>query len=297
MNNTRTILDSKFNPEISINSGQMFLWEKYKNSWYGAYGDYILKFSITNNEVEFCSTPKFDNWEHFIFRLDENVQNIFSSFSNDTILHKLLKRYTGLRLIRQDPHQCMISFACASNTNISMIRMMLKKLSMKFGIKRQIDNKVFFTFPSMKNIHKASINELCSCSVGYRAKTIKSIAEKVVTGALTIDELYQCKYDDARKILTSIYGVGNKIADCILLFSLEKTEAFPIDVWMGRAIIKYYKRLIDNRKVTFMNANKKLSNNQYSILSEIMRNHFGNYGGYAQQYLFYHIRNVKKKKW
>jgi N-glycosylase/DNA lyase len=297
MNNTRMILDFKFNPEISINSGQMFLWEKYKNSWYGVYGDYILKFTITNNNVEFCSSPKFDNWEHFIFRLDENVQNIFSSFSNDIILQKLLKRYSGLRLIRQDPYQCMISFACASNTNISMIRMMLKKLSMKFGIKRQVDNKIFFTFPSMKNIHKASINELCSCSVGYRAKTIKSIAEKVLTGALTIDELYQCKYNDARKILTSIYGIGNKIADCILLFSLEKTEAFPIDVWMGRAIIKYYKRLIDNRKLTFMNANKKLSNNQYSILSEIMRNHFGNYSGYAQQYLFYHIRNVKKKKW
>ena len=81
-----------------------------------------------------------------------------------------------------------------------------------------------------------------------------------------------------------------------MLFSLEKTEAFPIDVWMGRAIF-IYKRLIDNRNVTFMNANKKLSDNQYSILSDIMRDHFGKYGGYAQQYLFYHIRNVKMKKW
>jgi len=174
---------------------------------------------------------------------------------------------------------------------------MLKNLSMKFGIKTRIDNKIFFTFPTMKNLYKASINELCSCSVGYRAKTIKSIAEKIVTGSLTIDELYQCKYDDARKTLTSIYGIGNKIADCILLFSLEKTEAFPIDVWMGRAIFMYYKRLIHNRKVTFMNGNKNLSDDQYSILSEIMRNHFGKYGGYAQQYLFYHIRNMKKRKW
>jgi N-glycosylase/DNA lyase len=174
---------------------------------------------------------------------------------------------------------------------------MLKNLSMKFGIKKEIDNKRFFTFPPMKNLYKASINELCSCSVGYRAKTIKSIAQKIVTGALTIDELYRCKYDDARKILTSIYGIGNKIADCILLFSLEKTEAFPIDVWISRAIYMYYKRLIDNRKVTFMNANKKLSDSQYSILSEIMRNHFGRYGGYAQQYLFYHVRDMKKKKW
>ena len=291
------LLDSKFNPEISINSGQMFLWEKYKNSWYGTYANYILKFSITKDEVEFCSTPKFDNWEYFIFRLDDDIRNIFSNFSNDIILLKLLKRYTGLRLIRQDPHQCMISFACSSNTNISMIRRMLKNLSMKFGIKTRIDNKIFFTFPTMKNLYKASINELCSCSVGYRAKTIKSIAEKIVTGSLTIDELYQCKYDDARKTLTSIYGIGNKIADCILLFSLEKTEAFPIDVWMGRAIFMYYKRLIHNRKVTFMNGNKNLSDDQYSVLSEIMRNHFGKYGGYAQQYLFYHVRNMKKRKW
>jgi N-glycosylase/DNA lyase len=291
------LLDSKFNPEISINSGQMFLWEKYKNSWYGTYANYILKFSITKDEVEFCSTPKFDNWEYFIFRLDDDIQNIFSNFSNDIILLKLLKRYTGLRLIRQDPHQCMISFACSSNTNISMIRRMLKNLSMKFGIKTRIDNKIFFTFPTMKNLYKASINELCSCSVGYRAKTIKSIAEKIVTGSLTIDELYQCKYDDARKTLTSIYGIGNKIADCILLFSLEKTEAFPIDVWMGRAMFMYYKRLIHNRKVTFMNGNKNLSDDQYSVLSEIMRNHFGKYGGYAQQYLFYHVRNMKKRKW
>jgi N-glycosylase/DNA lyase len=291
------LLDSKFNPEISINSGQMFLWEKYKNSWYGTYANYILKFSITKDEVEFCSTPKFDNWEHFIFRLDDDIRNIFSNFSNDIILLKLLKRYTGLRLTRQDPHQCMISFACSSNTNISMIRRMLKNLSMKFGIKTRIDNKIFFTFPTMKNLYKASINELCSCSVGYRAKTIKSIAEKIVTGSLTIDELDRSKYDDARKTLTSIYGIGNKIADCILLFSLEKTEAFPIDVWMGRAMFMYYKRLIHNRKVTFMNGNKNLSDDQYSVLSEIMRNHFGKYGGYAQQYLFYHIRNMKKRKW
>ncbi len=168
---------------------------------------------------------------------------------------------------------------------------------MKFGTKKQVDNKIFFTFPAMKNLYKASINELCSCSVGYRAKAIKSIAEKIVTGALTIDELYRSKYDDAKKILTSIYGIGNKIADCILLFSLEKTEAFPIDVWMGRAIFMYYKGLIDNRKVTIINSNKKLNDNHYSILSEIMRDHFGKYGGYAQQYLFYHIRNTKRKKW
>ena len=291
------LLDSKFNPELSINSGQMFLWEKHNNSWYGIYGNYILKFSILDNEVQFFSTPKFDNWERFIFRLDDNIDDIFSNFSDNSFLDKLLKKYAGLRLIRQDPYQCMITFACSSNTNISMIRMMLKKLSLKFGIKKEIDNQTFFTFPSMKNLYQASINELCSCSVGYRAKAIKSITEKIITGGLTIEELHRCRYEDARKILTSIYGIGNKIADCILLFSLEKTEAFPIDVWMGRAIFRYYNNLIERRKMSFRSTNNKLSDNQYSILSEIMRNYFGKYGGYAQQYLFYHIRNSKNKKW
>ena len=291
------LLDSGFNPQISINSGQMFLWEKYGNSWYGTYGNYILKFTIIDKEVEFYSTPKFNNWQHFIFRLDDNIQQIFANFSKDSILLNLLKRYAGLRLIRQDPHQCMISFACSSNTNISMIRSMLKNLTMKFGIKKEIDNKTFFTFPTMKELYKASINDLCSCSVGYRAKAIKSVAEKVVTGTLIVDELYQSNYDEARKILTSIYGIGNKIADCILLFSLEKTEAFPIDVWIGRAIFKFYKGLINKRIATFMDANKKISHSQYLVLSEIMRNHFGKYGGYAQQYLFYHIRNLELKKW
>jgi N-glycosylase/DNA lyase len=291
------LLNSRFNPEISINSGQVFLWEKYENSWYGTYGNFILKFTISDKEVEFYSTPKFDNWQHFIFRLDDNIEEIFANFSNDSILLNLLKKYEGLRLIRQDPYQCMISFACSSNTNISMIGMMLKNLSQKFGIKKEIDNKTFFTFPTLENLYKASINELCSCSVGYRAKAIKSIAEKVITGALTVEELYRSNYDEARKILTSVYGIGNKIADCILLFSLEKTEAFPIDVWMGRAIFKYYYRLINKRNASIINANKKLSDNQYSILSEIMRNHFGKYGGYAQQYLFYHIRNLEMKKW
>lgn len=291
------LLDSRFNPEISINSGQMFLWEKHENSWYGTYGDYILKFSITDKEIEFYSTPKFDNWEHFIFRLDDNIEEIFAGFSNDLILLNLLKKYGGLRLMRQDPYQCMISFACSSNTNISMIRTMLKNLSMKFGIKKEIDNKIFFTFPTMKNLYNASINELCSCSVGYRAKALKSIAEKIATGDLTVDELYRSNYVDARRILTDVYGIGNKVADCIMLFSLEKTEAFPIDVWMGRAIFKYYKKIINKRNANFMSANKKLSDNQYSILSEIMRRHFGKYGGYAQQYLYYHIRNLELKKW
>ena len=199
--------------------------------------------------------------------------------------------------MRQDPFQCMISFACSSNTNIPMIRRMLKNLCRRFGIKREIDEKKFFTFPTTKSLAKASINELCSCGIGYRAKTIKSLTEKIIIGTLNIEELSRCKYDEAKEKLLGIYGIGNKLADCILLFSLEKTEAFPIDVWIARSIYSYYRSLLNQESFKLDFKSTKLSPNKYNLLSKIMRQHFGKYAGYAQQYLYYHMRCSANKKW
>src|SRR5919197_5412653 len=145
------------NPEISVNSGQMFLWQKFDNSWYGVYGDHILKFSILGQDkegtnehdnVQFFSFPEFRNWERHVFRLDDDIKNILSGFSKDSILSKAIRMYPGLRVMRQDPNQCMISFACASNTNISMIRRMLGNLCRKFGNRVFVDGREFFTFPT-----------------------------------------------------------------------------------------------------------------------------------------------------
>jgi len=174
---------------------------------------------------------------------------------------------------------------------------MLKNLSRKFGIKREIDEKKFFTFPTTKSLNNASINELCSCGIGYRAKTIKSITEKIIIGSLNIEELSRCKYDEAKEKLLSIYGIGNKLADCILLFSLEKTEAFPIDVWIARSIYSYYRSLFNQESLKLDFESTKLSPNKYNQLSKIMRQHFGKYAGYAQQYLYYHMRHSANKKW
>ncbi|MDW0315755.1 MAG: DNA glycosylase, partial [Nitrososphaeraceae archaeon] len=118
-----------FDPEISINSGQMFLWEKYDNSWYGIYGDYVLKlinstsdwlirksetaFDDNNCGMRFLSFPRFPLWERQVFRLDDDLNEIFSSFPKDILVSKSLSRYPGLRLMRQEFDQCMISFVCA----------------------------------------------------------------------------------------------------------------------------------------------------------------------------------------
>jgi N-glycosylase/DNA lyase len=296
---------NSLNPEITVNSGQMFLWENYKNSWYGVYKSHILKFSLDHknsgkgphDHLYFDSLPELDNWQQLVFRLDDDINYISSCLTNDNIISQLFKKYSGLRLMRQDPFQCMISFACSSNTNIPMIRRMLKNLCRKFGIKREIDEKKFFTFPTTKSLAKASINELCSCGIGYRAKTIKSLTEKIIIGTLNIEELSRCKYDEAKEKLLDIYGIGNKLADCILLFSLEKTEAFPIDVWIARSIYSYYRTLLNQESFKLDFKSTKLSPNKYNLLSKIMRQHFGKYAGYAQQYLYYHMRCSANKKW
>ena len=293
------------NPEITINSGQMFLWENYRTSWYGVYRSHILKFSLNHknsgkglyNQLYFDSLPELDNWQQLVFRLDDDINYISSCLANDNIISQLFKKYSGLWLMRQDPFQCMISFACSSNTNIPMIRRMLKNLCRKFGIKREIDEKKFFTFPTTKSLAKASINELCSCGIGYRAKTIKSLTEKIIIGTLNIEELSRFKYEEAKEKLLSIYGIGNKLADCILLFSLEKTEAFPIDVWIARSIYSYYRALLNQESFKLDFKSTKLSPNKYNLLSKIMRQHFGKYAGYAQQYLYYHMRCSANKKW
>ena len=296
---------NSLNPEITINSGQMFLWENYKNSWYGVYKSHILKFSLDHknsgkgpyDRLYFDSLPELDNWQQLVFRLDDDINYISSCLTNDNIISQLFKKYSGLWLMRQDPFQCMISFACSSNTNIPMIRRMLKNLCRRFGIKREIDEKKFFTFPTTKSLAKASINELCSCGIGYRAKTIKSLTEKIIIGTLNIEELSRCKYDEAKEKLLGIYGIGNKLADCILLFSLEKTEAFPIDVWIARSIYSYYRSLLNQESFKLDFKSTKLSPNKYNLLSKIMRQHFGKYAGYAQQYLYYHMRCSANKKW
>ncbi len=302
--NSRVWSRSRLNPVITVNSGQTFLWEKYKNSWYGTYNDHILKFSLEeiyskNNKyvINFESFPRFNNWEQFVFRLDDDINHISTFFTEDIVLSQLFKKYAGLRLMRQDPYQCMISFACSSNTNIAMIRRMLVNLSRKFGSRIQMDGNNFFTFPTIKRLHNASINELCSCGTGFRAKTIKSIAEKIVGGSLSTDELRGFGYSEAKEILLSISGIGNKIADCILLFSLEKTEAFPIDIWIARSLYSYYRTLFNEQTPKLNFKSIKLTVNQYNLLSKIMREHFGKYAGYAQQYLYYHMRHQANKKW
>jgi N-glycosylase/DNA lyase len=308
---------SFFNPEISINSGQMFLWEKHGISWYGIYGEHVLKLNNSNSailsaesksdkednscELQFSSYPRLHCWERQVFRLNDNLREIFSSFSNDTLVSESVNKYRGLRLMRQEPSQCMISFACASNTNILMIRRMLKNLCQKFGNRVIVDGNEFFTFPSVDRLNRASQQELRQCGLGYRTRAVKAVAESIVNGSLDIRSLLRLPYEDAKNELMKVYGIGNKVADCILLFSLEKLDSFPIDVWMARVLHQNYGWLFNNNQKSLRIKDgkvfEKVTALEYRILSKNAREYFGRYCGYAQQYLFYNIRQNAGKKW
>ena len=272
------------NIDNSINSGQVFLWEKNGTDWYGINGQDILKInkngivkSVLNSKTNF-------------FRKNDNIQEIIESISKDKTVKKSVKQYEGLRIFKQDPFQCMISFIISSNSNIQKIKNSLEKISKKFGKKVKIQNKEFFLFPKPEKLANASIEEIKTCGVGYRAPFIKQASKMIILKKINFEYLEKCNYEEAKKNICLIPGIGNKVADCILLFSLNKLEAFPLDTWMIKILEKYYSN-------QFNIETKTITEKQYQILHEKIVNYFGPYCGYAQQFLFKMERENYNKKW
>jgi N-glycosylase/DNA lyase len=279
MQNSYTI-----NVENSINSGQVFLWKKNGNYWYGINGQDILKISNSG------SIRSYQNIKIDFFRKRDNIEKIIKSISKDSITKKAVKQYAGLRILEQDPFQCLISFIISSNSNIQKIKSSLEKMSKKFGVKVKFDNQEFFLFPKPKKLANASINEIKSCGVGYRARFIKEAANRTVLEKINFEYLKKSNYQNAKDEICLIPGVGNKVADCVLLFSLNKLESFPLDRWMIRILEKYYSD-------EFQLETKTITEKQYGILHEKIVNHFGPYAGYSQQFLFKMERENYQKKW
>ena len=274
----------KINLENTINSGQVFLWKKEQDAWYGINGQDILKINSLGN-ISSYSKSNID-----FFRESDDLKDILKSVSKDEITRKAVKKYRGLRLIRQDPFQCLISFIVSSNSNIQKIKNTLENICMTFGKEIFFDNKKFFLFPEPQILANAPIQKIKKCGSGYRSEFIIKASEMVYSKEINFQYLKNCQYNEAKKILLSIPGVGNKVADCILLFSLEKMDAFPLDRWMIRILEKYYPQLFDFPA-------KTLTDKKYDLLHEKIIEYFGPYAGYAQQFLFKMERENYKKKW
>ncbi len=276
--------NNAINVEISINSGQVFLWRKNGEYWNGVNGQDVLR--IDNSG----SIKSYQNIKTDFFRKKDNIDKILKSISKDNTTRKAVKKYHGLRILNQDPFQCLISFIVSSNSNIQKIKTSLEKISRKFGTKIEFENQEYFLFPNPKKLAKASINEIKNCGVGYRAKFIKEAANMIFLKEIDFESLKKSNYFETRQNICSIPGVGNKVADCIMLFSLNKLDAFPLDRWMIRILEKYYSE-------QFQLETKTITKKQYDILHEKIVNHFGPFAGYAQQFLFKMERENYQKKW
>ena len=274
----------KINFDYSINSGQVFLWKKIDAKWYGVDGKRVL---VLENAQKFKKNMKY---ETDFFRLDDNFEKISNDLKNDNYVRNALKMFPGLRLIRQNPFQCYISFIVSSNSNIPNIKSRLENLCKTFGRKKIVDEKEFFLFPEPSDLANASVLDIKKCGLGYRAKAVKTASLSVLDKKIDFDFLKKIDYHTAKEELIKVFGIGNKVADCILLFSLEKLEAFPLDRWMLRILQKYYSNEFQISTIT-------LTEKTYERLHENAVEYFGSYAGYAQQFLFKMEREMHKKKW
>lgn len=276
----------QINLDHSINSGQVFLWEKFGTKWYGVNGTDVLLVDESNpKKIHSYQKSRYD-----LFREKDDFDKIIKTTSKDKIIKKAIKEFPGLRLLRQDPFQCYISFIVSANSNIQNIRLTLQKLAKKFGDKVTFDKKEFYLFPEPKRIASATKVELLSCGLGYRAPFVKNAATQVVNGRIDFDHLKKSDYHTAKESLLQVSGIGNKVADCILLFSLEKLEAFPLDRWIIRSLQQNYPQ-------RFSFDGKTITDKKYRLLHEQIVQYFGPYAGYCQQFLFKMIRESNQKNW
>jgi len=277
-----------FDLEKTLNSGQVFHWEKIDNGFLGTIGDVpacvqqdgdILKVRFGETRKPTRETRALPRLVTHYFALDHPLAEICASFPDDALMNAACDFCRGLRIIRQPKWECLATFICSSMKQVAHIRQISAALRIRFGDRRKIGDHVVYTFPAARSIARASETELRECKLGYRAKNLRATVQQVSSGEFDLEKWSRLPDADLRKNLCELPGVGAKIANCVMLFAYERLRAFPIDVWIERVLRQHY-----------LPRRKKMTAQQLCVFSET---YFGEHGGYAQQYLFHHARVAK----
>ena len=295
-----------FSLHATLASGQAFRWTEHEGWWYGFIGPSVVKLRQDAGRLLVQSSDPALTPERVsrYFALDLNLAQIISSIDVDMQVHHAITAHRGLRVLRQDGWETLASFICASFNNIKRIEGMLSRLCQAYGrpvaltpppgtaaeggfaLRAGPNGSVpgggvngfrSFGFPAAETLAGVPERKLRSLGLGYRAPYLQATARLVAEGRLPMDHLRQVEYDAAKQALLACDGVGDKVADCVALFGFEKYEAFPVDVWIERAM-RYYFR---HRKITRKGVH------------DYARRHFGPWAGYAQQYLYHYVRNLR----
>lgn len=287
-----------FNLDHTLSCGQVFRWEKIDRWWEGVVEGNVIRITQERDRLLFRTNHSAEDCAEFLknyLRLDDDLPMILSSIDKDSWVNSAIQKFHGLRLIRQNPWECLISYICATNTNIPAIKNRILELSKRFGDEVTFEDKVFYTFPEPQELAEADLDELKSCGLGYRAKYVLKTAKKIKASPDLLKAFKSLEYEELRRGLLSLAGVGPKVADCITLFAFDKLEAFPIDVWVRRVMYqRYLKKEIPQYPKT--GRAKPLTGSEYDELRSFAWRYFGKYAGYAQQYLFYHIRIEESRR-
>ena len=265
-----------FSLQATLASGQTFRWREHGEWFYGFLGRSVVK-ARQEGERLFCEsadpalTP--NRIRHY-FALDLDLAEILRSIDVDMQVHEAIRRHRGLRVLRQDGWETLASFICASFNNIKRIEGMIEGVCQAYGDPVALNGFRGFSFPRPDTIAAASERALRSLGLGYRAPYLRATARLVADGKLPMSQLRQVDYEAVKRALLACEGVGDKVADCVALFGFEKYEAFPIDVWVRRALALY----LPPRELTL------------TRMHAFAAAHFGPYAGYAQQYLYHWLR-------
>ena len=264
--NTYISRDGLFEPSKTFDCGQCFRFERCEGGWQGIAMGRLLMVLDGGDMIALVGVdePEYRRiWESY-FDLDRDYGEINAALSRDAVVRNALNSAKGIRILRQDRWETLCSFIISQNNNIPRIKGIIGRLCEAFG--ERIDGG--YAFPSADRIASLTEEQLAPIRSGFRARYILDAARRVTDGRTDLDAVSAMSYDDAKKYLMQIKGVGNKVADCVLLFGYGFFDAFPKDVWIKRVIEKYYGENFDE-----------------SI--------FKPYGGIAQQYLFYYGKTVK----
>lgn len=279
--NKRVIIDGlkDFNLVHVFECGQCFRWNKEKDDSYTgvAYGK-VINVSMNHQQLIIENTTEEDYyniWENY-FDLKRDYDAIKNQLiQNDKVMKKAIEFGNGIRLLNQNEWETIISFILSQNRSIPIIKQNIEALSQSYG--KYIGNyrgRDYFDFPSPEKLASIDIEDIITCKVGYRAKYIKKTAYQIANSN-QFNQMLHASEEEIEKYLLGLYGIGPKVANCIMLFSFNKYKRFPIDVWVERVMMELYD--LEDKK---------------SIIQYAQKN-YKDYGGFAQQYLFYYAKEHK----
>lgn len=279
-----------FEPKHIFECGQCFRWNiEDDGSYTGVVKNNVLNVKKEENSIIIKGMCE-DNLEELCkdyFDLDTDYQKIKNKLSKlDNNLRVSIKYGKGIRILKQDIWEALISFIISANNNIPRIKGIIERISKQYGEEIIWDNKKYYTFPNPEQLSNASVSDLRKLGLGFRDVRVFETCRLINQNIISIEELGTIKnIDELKEQLLRFPGVGPKVADCIMLFSMKKLEVFPIDVWVKRVMTELYGDEIRKLKST----NTIISNKH---ILEYAQQYFGNLAGVAQQYLFYWRRDL-----